>query len=148
MICTTDEYRHALEALKDRAADADRQRQILVHEGLPADQVERALQPTLSFTAGLREDVEAFERMRRGDLGPLHTLTGVGQWLVGARIARGLSRQELADLLGSSEREVERDEQNDYRGISVERAQRILDVLGVRFRAEATCPPADPSTIP
>lgn len=148
MICTSDEYQRTLEALKEHAEHIERQRQFFEREGLPLDQVERLLQPTRSFAAGLREDAEAFERLQRGELGPLHNLADVGRWLVGARVARGLSRQALADLLGSSEQEVERDERNDYRRITVERAQRILDVLGVRFRAEAVCPPSNDPAIP
>jgi hypothetical protein len=116
MICTSDEYQRTLEALNEHAEHVERQRQLFEREGLPLDQVERILQPTRSFAAGLREDAEAFERLQRSEL-------------------------------GSSEQEVERDERNDYRGTTVERAQQILDVLGVRFRAEAACPPFDDPTV-
>ena len=78
--------------------------------------------------------------MRRGDLGALHNFTSVGRWLIGARIARGWSMSELADALDVSVQQVSRDENNEYRGISTERAQRILEVLGVRFRAEVEEP--------
>ena len=70
----------------------------------------------------------------------LHTLTSIGRWLIGARIAKGWSLSQLADALDVSVQQVSRDETNEYRGITTERAQRILDALGVRFRLEVEEP--------
>jgi hypothetical protein len=39
-----------------------------------------------------------------------------------------------------SVQQVSRDENNEYRGVTAERAQRILEALGVRFRAEVEEP--------
>ena len=49
--------------------------------------------------------------------------------MIAVRIAHGLTRRELADRLGISEAVVSRDERNEYHGITVERAQRIVDAL-------------------
>ena len=46
-----------------------------------------------------------------------------------ARIANGLTQKELAKRLGVSAAQVSKDERNEYHGITVERAQRILDAL-------------------
>jgi transcriptional regulator with XRE-family HTH domain len=93
-----------------------------------------------SFHDQLREEVEMFEGMKRGDLGALHNLTSIGRWLIGIRIAKGLTQQELADRLGVAASQVSRDENNDYHAISVERAQRILEALGVQFEAHLAGP--------
>ena len=69
--------------------------------------------------------------MRRGELGTLTSLTSIGRWLIGVRIAKGLSQKELAELLGVSEAQVSRDERNEYHGITVERAQHILQTMEV-----------------
>lgn len=140
MIRTDAEYKRALQKLEEDARYLEEQRSRLQEMDLSTDEVEYALQPSISFTQQLKEEVEAYERMRRGDLGPLFSLTQIGRWLVGARIALGLTQQELAERLGVSAAQVSRDERNDYHGITVERAQRILEALGVRFRAEATNP--------
>ena len=129
--------------LEEDARYVEQQRSRLQEMELSPDEVDYALQPALSFTAQLKEEVEAYEQMRRGDLGPLFSLTHIGRWLVGARIALGLTQQELAERLEVSAAQVSRDERNDYHGITVDRAQRIMDVLGVRFRAEATNPLID-----
>lgn len=49
------------------------------------------------------------------------------------RIARGLTQRELAERLGVNESMVSRDERNEYHGITVDRAMRILDAMGVRL---------------
>lgn len=140
MIRSEQEYQKALERLeKDQAVMVEQRRQL---EGLdlgPAE-VARALQPLESFHEQLREEVEVYERMKRGDLGALRNLTSIGRWLIGVRIAKGLSQQELADRLSVAPSQISRDEGNEYHGISVERAQRILEALGVRFEARLAEP--------
>jgi len=98
------------------------------------------MQPLESFHEQLREEVEVYERMKRGDLGALQNLTSIGRWLIGVRIAKGLTQQELAERLAVAPSQVSRDESNEYHGISVERAQRILEALGVRFEVQLTEP--------
>jgi len=140
MIRTEAEYRRAQERLEQEAETIQRQRQQLEGMDLSDEEVERALGPMISFRDQLREGVDMYERMRRGDLDALYNLTSIGRWLIGARIARGWSISELADALGVSVQQVSRDENNEYRGVTAERAQRILEVLGVRFRADVEEP--------
>ena len=137
MIRTDSEYRRALQRLADESETLRVQREHLSEMGLSTEEVDRAMQPMISFRAQLEEEVEAYTQMKRGDLGQLESLTSIGRWLVGARIARGLSQSDLADKLGVDPSQVSRDERNDYRGVTAERAQRILEALGVRFKAEA-----------
>jgi transcriptional regulator with XRE-family HTH domain len=44
-----------------------------------------------------------------------------------------MSQKELADRLGVKESQVSRDERNECHGITLERAQRVIDALGVRI---------------
>jgi ribosome-binding protein aMBF1 (putative translation factor) len=69
--------------------------------------------------------------LRRGEFDELHNLVGIGPMLIGARIASGLSQRELADRLGVHESQVSRDERNEYNGVTIDRAHRILETLGV-----------------
>ena len=137
MIRTDTEYRRALQRLKEETETIRAQRDHLAGLGLSDDEVERAMQPMLAFHAQLEEEVDAYDKMKRGDLGPLQSLTAIGRWLVGARIARGLTQADLAERLGVDPSQVSRDERNDYRAVTVERAQRIMEALGVRFTARA-----------
>jgi DNA-binding Xre family transcriptional regulator len=102
--------------------------------------IERAMGTTLSFHEQSKEEIELYERMKRGDLGTLTSLTGIGYWLIGLRIAKGWTQKDLAEASGVSETQVSRDESNEYHGITVERAQRILETMGLQFRLEVETP--------
>ena len=56
-------------------------------------------------------------------------LRGIGQLLIGLRIAQGLNQRQLAERLGVHESQVSRDERNEYFNITLERASRVLDAL-------------------
>jgi transcriptional regulator with XRE-family HTH domain len=79
----------------------------------------------------LADEVAAYERLRQGEVGEVLNLHGLGRMLVGLRVSLGLSQRELAGRLGIHESQVSRDERNEYHGITVERASRVLDALGV-----------------
>jgi DNA-binding Xre family transcriptional regulator len=108
---------------------AAQQRAALVAAGLSPEEVERAMQPMLSFHAQLEEEVRWYERIRSGDFSDVYRLTRLGQLLIALRVARGLSQRDLAQRLGIAESQVSRDERNEYHGITVERAQRIAEAL-------------------
>ena len=55
--------------------------------------------------------------------------------LIALRIAKGVSQRDLAERLGTHESQVSRDERNEYHGVTVERANRILEALGVEVRS-------------
>jgi transcriptional regulator with XRE-family HTH domain len=84
-----------------------------------------------SFAAQVSEEIETYERLKRAEFSELKNLQGIGQMLVGIRIALGLSQREVAEKLGVHETQVSRDERNEYFGITVDRASRILEALGV-----------------
>lgn len=140
MIRTNAEYDDALERLKQDQMVIEAQRVRLRELGLTTEEVERAVEPALSFHHQLREEVETYERMRRGDISPIQNLTEIGRVLIGLRIARGMSQRELAQRLGVAESQVSRDERNDYHGITVERAHRIIQALEGRVTLEAQAP--------
>jgi ribosome-binding protein aMBF1 (putative translation factor) len=140
MIRTETEYKNAQERLARERETLQRQREQLEEMDLSEAAVERGLGPLISFRDQLLEEIETYERMRRGDLSALHDLRTIGRWLIGARIAKGWSLSDLADALDVSVQQVSRDENNEYQGISTQRAQRILDALSVRFRLEVEEP--------
>ncbi len=130
MIKTEAEYQECIRRLEaDRQAIAA-QRERLAEMKLPADQLEVAMEPIVSFHAQLKEEVEWYERVKRRDFGVMTHLTEVGPLLVALRIANGLTQSELAKRLGVDVSQVSRDERNDYHGISIDRAERVLVALG------------------
>ncbi len=135
MIRNENEYQEAVNRLGEEEKRLADQRVALKKNGLSANEIKRATDPFLSFHLQLKEEVESYERLKRGDLGEMSNLHGLGQMLVGLRIALGLTQRELADRLAVHETQVSRDERNEYHGITVERTSRILDALGVRLRS-------------
>jgi DNA-binding Xre family transcriptional regulator len=130
------EYKEALSRLeRDREVIAA-QRRALVERGLSEEEVNRGLGPLLSFRAQLEEEVEWYERARRREFKVSHDMRDTGYMLIALRIANQLTQKELAEKLGVSEAQVSRDERNEYHGITVDRAQRILDAMGETLRFE------------
>ncbi len=136
MIRSESEYKEARRRLDRDREVAHQQRAALSEAGLAPTEVERAMQPLLSFQAQLEEEVAWYEQARRGTIPALSRLNDIGRILIAARIASGLSQRELADRLGVKESVVSRDERNEYHGITVDRAQRILDALGTSTKTE------------
>jgi len=131
VIRTDFEYRETLKRI-EQSEQAFKEEEIkLKSQGLDRDQIKRMLDPGRFFCDQIKSEVETYERLKRGEFDELHNLIGVGPLLIGARIASGLSQRELADRLGVHESQVSRDERNEYHGITVDRAHRILEVLGV-----------------
>lgn len=135
MIRNEAEYQEALSRLVEERERLNEHHVRLAGMGLNDEELKRALDPLLSFHLQLEEEVQSYERLKRGDMGELLNLHGLGQTLVALRIARGLTQRELAERLGVHESQVSRDERNEYHGVTVDRASRILDAMGVRLRS-------------
>ena len=135
MIRNETEYREAVERVAQETARLKEERAKLLEMGLAKEEIKRALDPLRSFHEQLKEEVASYERLKRGEFEELRNFEGVGRLLIALRIARGVSQRELADRLGVHESQVSRDERNEYHGVTVERANRILEVLGVEIRS-------------
>jgi len=142
MIRTELEYQETLKRIEltEEAFRAEEAR--LKGQGLNRAQIKRMLDPSRAFYQQIRSEAETYERLKRGEFDELHNLRGLGHLLIGARIASGLSQRELADRLGVHESQVSRDERNEYSGITVDRANRILEALGVEITTRVKKVPA------
>ncbi|MCD6498227.1 MAG: helix-turn-helix transcriptional regulator [Deltaproteobacteria bacterium] len=136
MIRNESEYQEAVRRLREEQERLAEHRKRLAEMGLAADELKRALDPLRSFHEQLSEEVASYERLKRGELSELLNLHGLGSTFVALRIALGLTQRELAERLGVHESQVSRDERNEYHAITVARASRILDALGVEMRSE------------
>ena len=138
MIRSESEYQEAVQRLGAERARLAEQEARLAAMGLSAEELKRGLDPQRSFHLQFEEEVTSYERLRRGEFGEIRNLRDVGQLLVAARIARGLSQRELAERLRVHESQVSRDERNEYHGITLERAARILEALRIETRTTAS----------
>lgn len=136
MIRSEKEYKEAVERLEQDRAFAEKQRAELKTRGMSKEEVERAMEPLLSFHQQLVEEVEWYERVKRQDFETLNSIQAIGRLLIALRIASGLTQKELAKCLDVPESQVSRDERNEYHGITVERVQKILDIFGVHLTSK------------
>lgn len=136
MIRNESEYKEAVGRLADEQKRLTEHRVRLKEAGLSDEEIKRVIDPMESFHLQLAEEVESYERLKRQEFEELHNLRGLGHLLISLRIAQGVSQRELARRLGVHESQVSRDERNEYFGITLERAVKVLDALNVRLRTK------------
>ena len=131
MIRNENEYKDAVRRLGEQEERLKQQAVQLKQTTLSKDAIKRVLDPVRSFHEQIKEEVASYERLKRGEFDELHNFAGIGRLLIALRIAKGLTQRELAGRLAVSETQVSRDERNEYHGVTVDRANRILEALGV-----------------
>lgn len=136
MIRTDMEHKEALNRLKEEADRLRLRRKELETLNHSKAEIKRVLDPIRSFHEQLKEEVAGYESLKRGEFGALDNFDGLERWLIAARIAKGLTQRDLAERMQVHESQVSRDERNEYHGITIERARRILEALGVETRTE------------
>jgi len=90
----------------------------------------------------LRAELEEYQALRTGQLSvlELESFEDLPRALVQARIAAGLSQQDLAAKLGIKEQQVQRYEANDYQSASLGRVGDVVKALQLRVRKEVFLP--------
>jgi ribosome-binding protein aMBF1 (putative translation factor) len=136
MIRNETEYQEASERLAQERQRLVEHKARLKTAGLADDEIKRVNDPFESFHLQLKEEVESYEKLKRGEFDELDNLRGLGHLLISIRIAQGLSQRDLAKRLNVHESQVSRDERNEYFGITLERAIRLLDALNVKLRTQ------------
>ena len=134
MIRNESEYQNAVQRLQDQSQRLREQGKHLKELNLSKEEIKRVLDPVQSFSLQLQEEVQSYERLKRGEFDEIRNFESVGRLFVALRISQGITQQELAERLGVHESLVSRDERNEYHGITLDRAGRLLDALGVDTR--------------
>lgn len=140
MIRNDAEYQEAQRRLAEGEQFLSRQKEELTGMGLKKTEVARGLEPARAFHEQLCEEIESYERLLRGDFREVLNFEDLGKLLIALRLFRRVSQRELADRLGTHESQVSRDERNEYHGITVQRAKKVLDALGVEVRFSVVAP--------
>jgi len=140
MIRNEPEYKRAVERVGEEKKRFEETKAQLKTQGLTDEEIQRVIDPIESFHLQLKEEVESYERLKRGEFEELINLRGLGHLLICVRIAQGISQRELAERLGVKESQVSRDERNEYHGITLDRANKILEVLGAQLSSKVELP--------
>lgn len=135
MIKTEKEYLESKARLTVEFKELEEHAARMKKSGLTPDQIKLAIDPLASFALQLKEEVEEYEKLKRGQFDILENFNGIGRMLVALRIFKGLKQKELAEKLNVTEAQISRDERNEYHGASIEKVQKVLDALGVTLRS-------------
>lgn len=138
MIRSDSELRSAKAELKKKRSDLRAQREALKQKGANADVLGVALKPQEDAVDALVREIKVYESSRSGSFGELRNLSDFGRLLVSIRLASGLSQLELAKRLEVDPSQVSRDERTEYRGVTIERANKILEAMGADLRSRLT----------
>ena len=145
VIKTVREYEETRRRLEEVRDFAGKQRTALAVAGMSPQHLELAMAPVLAIQDQMEDQLDWYDRARCGQIWPVPDLKAIGLSLVALRLAKGLSQRQLAERLGVNEAQVSKDEKHEYHGISVERAQRVIDALGGSVTvAVSPEPPARP----
>jgi ribosome-binding protein aMBF1 (putative translation factor) len=131
MIRTDQEYELTRQKLADQEDRVRQQAAQLKAMGIDKDGIKRVLDPIRSFSAQLQDEIDTYDRLKRGEFPEIENFDGMGQLLIALRISKGISQRVLAQRMGVNESQVSRDESNEYAGVTLDRAQRILEALQV-----------------
>jgi len=124
------EFETRLEALEASAADAARPKLRAIEIAAVRSQAD-----------SLREELQEYEEALRS--GAVETFTaggvlGIAELFVKARIARGWSQAQLAEVLGIAVQQVQRYESTGYASASLARLADVAAALGIDVSETAT----------
>lgn len=86
-----------------------------------------------------QREIEEYESLRSGKrkVITLGSIENIPDALIQARIAAGLSQEDLAAKLGVKPQQIQRYEATDYQAASLERVNQIARVLGIKLKRPA-----------
>lgn len=132
MIRTEKEYKTAVKKIKEEKTRLQNEITRLQGEGFGVEEIKNLTDPIKCFHEQLVDEVDFYERLIRGEFGQLEDLSKLGPMLIAFRVFRRMSQKDLAERLGVSEACISRDERNEYHGVTISKAERIMRALGIR----------------
>jgi len=136
IINTEADYQRSKKLVAHSEKGFIQQRERLVKEGLSPQEIERAMEPTMSFLEDIKDEVKWYENAKKKKFSPMTELTGIGRMLIALRISSGMSQTEFAERMDVAQSQISRDENEEYQGITLERAQKILAIFGARLESK------------
>lgn len=87
----------------------------------------------LSLIGTLEQEVEEYEKLKKGiyELPQNITFVELLQSISKIRISKGLSQQDLANMLGITKQQLNRYEEHNYQNVSIAKINEILEVLNI-----------------
>jgi len=141
MIRNDKEYRYSKEQLSE--LEAELQKLSPVHRSAERDEVASAVIDALRMQIeDLGREISEYEDLKEGRLLSFGTddLDSLGELLTKARIADGLTQEELGELLGMTQQQIQRYERDGWQMISLWRLAETADALELGLSIRARLP--------
>lgn len=91
-----------------------------------------------SLIGQLENEIKEYEDLKRGEFTLPKNITFVEliKNIAKIRISKGLSQQDLANMLGMTKQQINRYEEHDYQNVSLVKISEIIAVLGLTVTLE------------
>ena len=132
MIKTERQYQQACRKCQEGQEKLQNQIEGMKERGYEEDEIGGLTACTSRLLEESRVAIDLYRRLKARDLSALAELP-LNRQMIGLRIILGLSRSKLAARLGVSRAEVARDEENEYRDLTLERCQQLLEAMGLKM---------------
>ncbi len=113
----------------------DRDKFLEISQNLPKEVIEAHVGSTDSMMGELERELKEYEELKIGKFKLPKNISFIEllRSLAKIRISRGLSQQNLANLIGVSKQQLNRYEEHDYQNIGVEKINMILEAFNINF---------------
>jgi len=122
-------YAKHLKKVKEQNDFVEQERKRFKEMGLDEETTNLAIQPAISFLESLKEELQEYEQVKRGEFKEGYSYEELGNLLVAYRVYKGMTQAELGEKMNTSESQVSRDERNEYFGASVEKISKTIKAL-------------------
>lgn len=142
MIRTEKEYRHSEEQLARLRADLEELSRLDITADDQSVVSSSAVDALRMQIEDIEREMEEYKDLKDPKSGRLlafeaDELDSLGEMLMKARIARGVTQAELARELEMTQQQIQRYERDGYQKISLWRLAEIADALGLEFSVRA-----------
>ena len=107
--------------------------ELMSKKNFTEEQAKDALSSSMTYALQCKEELDLYEKLKKGILPPAEHFSSKGRYFIAARIAKGMTQRDLAEQLGVKETAVSRDERFEYQGLSMDKAERLSKVLGLKL---------------
>lgn len=138
MIKTENEYKKSVEQLKLYNNNLSKQKESLETQGFSSVEIERLLQPSISFVKEMEYEINYYEKLCQQNIMPEFDFENIGKFLIALRIYKGLTQTELSKQLGVTPAQVSKDESNEYYNATLTKINKLLKVLEAKITINYT----------
>lgn len=124
-------YKRHLRELQEHEKLITKERERFKDLKLDKQTIELAIQPMVNFVESLKEDLDYYLKIKKGNFESAYSFEDIGKLLIEYRVYKGWTQEKLGEKMGTSKNQVSRDEKNEYFGASLEKISAAIKALEI-----------------